>query len=314
MHQIGMGPPTTSGQATTWIADVTVKCPDSITFAMVAQRRGERKPVRTLLRDADTVYVTDDRTPGGNGGVLKFGARYGLDAALVRPDDLPLPAEYRTSGLSTRPSRPWPRVPMARETWRFSSSRLKNKGRSRSLSKTGPMRVVDTGCPGGGLQPNGSLLPCPETFTTVQTVPTGTDFRGVASRRGCVGAECIGQRCIPGGGCQDATQAGCGSALRHVARSGHNLAATQTCPITCSVPFADADLDGDVDLDDFGAFQRCYTGVGGTATGQCKCYDRPEESFPNGDGDVDQTDFNVFVGGATRAVLPPISIAAAEKA
>lgn len=62
----------------------------------------------------------------------------------------------------------------------------------------------------------------------------------------------------------------------------------------CGNPFADADRDGDVDMDDFGAFQRCYTGTGGTASGACICFARE-------DTDVDDVDLSVFLNCATRA-------------
>jgi hypothetical protein len=58
--------------------------------------------------------------------------------------------------------------------------------------------------------------------------------------------------------------------------------------VPCNVPFADADDDGDVDGDDFGIFQRCYTGAANppipAAPEYCTCFDR------NGDDDVDQDD------------------------
>lgn len=64
-------------------------------------------------------------------------------------------------------------------------------------------------------------------------------------------------------------------------------AVTKPCP----VPFADADDDGDVDHDDFGAFQRCYTGFGipGYDAVTCSCFDQKPR-----DGDVDEADFNAF--------------------
>ncbi len=61
----------------------------------------------------------------------------------------------------------------------------------------------------------------------------------------------------------------------------------------CHVPFADADGDGDVDQRDFGLWQACYTGPGGTPAEplyppQCVCFDR------NRDGNVDGDDFTAF--------------------
>lgn len=55
----------------------------------------------------------------------------------------------------------------------------------------------------------------------------------------------------------------------------------------CNVPFADDDNDDDVDMDDFGAFQRCFSETPGIPN-ECKCFDR------DGDEDVDVTDFGAF--------------------
>lgn len=61
----------------------------------------------------------------------------------------------------------------------------------------------------------------------------------------------------------------------------------------CNDPFADVDGDGDVDQEDFAAFQLCYTGPGqGPPPSGCACFDRPEPTAP--DGDVDQADFGLF--------------------
>lgn len=59
----------------------------------------------------------------------------------------------------------------------------------------------------------------------------------------------------------------------------------------CFVPFADADGDGDVDQEDYGVWQLCFTGtIGGIpdVPEYCTCFDR------EGDDDIDQTDFNAF--------------------
>ena len=50
----------------------------------------------------------------------------------------------------------------------------------------------------------------------------------------------------------------------------------------------DCDDDGDVDLQDFLAFQTCFTGPGGTLTPGCECADF------DGDDDVDLQDFLAF--------------------
>jgi hypothetical protein len=55
----------------------------------------------------------------------------------------------------------------------------------------------------------------------------------------------------------------------------------------------DCDGDGDLDLTDFGQFQLCFTGPGGTAGPECACADF------DGDNDIDLADFNAFQLGFT---------------
>ncbi len=66
----------------------------------------------------------------------------------------------------------------------------------------------------------------------------------------------------------------------------------------CNEPFADADGDSDVDVDDFGSFQRCFTGAIGGASPNCACFDRQQ------DGDIDNFDFNAFSDCKTGANIP----------
>jgi len=56
----------------------------------------------------------------------------------------------------------------------------------------------------------------------------------------------------------------------------------------CPYPFADGDHDGDVDQDDFGLFQVCFTNEGGGEPPGCECYNRDDDS------DVDGADFQAF--------------------
>jgi hypothetical protein len=69
--------------------------------------------------------------------------------------------------------------------------------------------------------------------------------------------------------------------------------------------WADADADGDVDADDFGKFQLCYTGSDPEATmpsdPKCKCFDRPA---PTTDNHVDNSDLIEFDKCATGADVP----------
>jgi len=62
--------------------------------------------------------------------------------------------------------------------------------------------------------------------------------------------------------------------------------------LACHIPFADVDGDGDVDMDDFGAFQACFTGdsVTGFDPVHCRCFDRGGTP-----GAVDLNDFDLFL-------------------
>jgi hypothetical protein len=55
--------------------------------------------------------------------------------------------------------------------------------------------------------------------------------------------------------------------------------------VLCVRPCGDFDFDGDVDLDDFAAFQQCVTGQGGAAPPSCATFD-----FDH-DFDIDLRDF-----------------------
>ena len=59
-------------------------------------------------------------------------------------------------------------------------------------------------------------------------------------------------------------------------------------PLGCGDPFADADRDGDVDMDDFGRFQRCFGLASANITEECKCFDH------NGDQAVGIIDYGAF--------------------
>lgn len=100
---------------------------------------------------------------------------------------------------------------------------------------------------------------------------------------GGVGNLTSGACCLVDGTCQETSSSECASLSGRFNGSNSTCATTLCCPL----PYADADTDGDVDQDDFGAFQMCYNGAGAVPTG-CECYDR------NTDGKVDATDFQSF--------------------
>lgn len=117
-------------------------------------------------------------------------------------------------------------------------------------------------------------------------------FRGIQTT--CQGTSCTGACCGPMNSCNDAAYGACPGSFQGIGTA----CATATCP--CPVPFADVDMNGWVDMSDFGAFQACYTGsgYGSPLSAQCKCWDR------NHDGSIDGTDFNKFVSCATGPNIP----------
>jgi len=66
----------------------------------------------------------------------------------------------------------------------------------------------------------------------------------------------------------------------------------------CNDPKADSDGDGDVDQDDFAAFQACYTGTGGGVPDGCRCFNT------DGDDDIDSTDLGKFEDCASGPAIP----------
>lgn len=70
----------------------------------------------------------------------------------------------------------------------------------------------------------------------------------------------------------------------------------------CNAPFADMDGDQDVDQDDFGEFQRCYTSVHGDLSLRCSCLDRDQDG--TGNGVIDVVDLDAFVKCWTGPEVP----------
>ncbi len=72
----------------------------------------------------------------------------------------------------------------------------------------------------------------------------------------------------------------------------------------CNPIWADADGDTDVDLDDFGVFQRCVSGSGGpipSSPEYCVCFNR------NGDNAIDIVDFVQFQNCSSGSGVPAVS-------
>ncbi|HSW44392.1 MAG TPA: hypothetical protein VLM89_02350 [Phycisphaerae bacterium] len=110
------------------------------------------------------------------------------------------------------------------------------------------------------------------------------------SLHGGVGYSDNGACCLDNGSCvEGASQSHCVSeppaGLGGIWGGTSSTCNTVTC---CPIPFADVDLDGDVDQVDFAAFQVCYTGSGGSIPSGCACFNR------DGDSDVDVADFTAF--------------------
>jgi hypothetical protein len=71
-------------------------------------------------------------------------------------------------------------------------------------------------------------------------------------------------------------------------------------PAICGDPKMDIDTDGDVDQDDFGGYQACYTGTNGgvpVEPAYCFCLDADD------DGDIDQADLTAFEACASGAEI-----------
>jgi hypothetical protein len=112
----------------------------------------------------------------------------------------------------------------------------------------------------------------------------------------------IGESCMAGT-CGGGQVVECGECQACNAETGECSVSTCT-PDPCGVPFADGDKDGDVDQNDFGLWQRCFSGPGPEEWPDpiaCGCFDR------DGDTDVDQEDFGAFqicISGAAIAADP----------
>jgi len=101
---------------------------------------------------------------------------------------------------------------------------------------------------------------------------------------------------VSSGACCVQTGVNAGTCTNNVKQSDctglwHGAGSTcETSAACCPMPFADADHDGDVDQDDFGAFQVCYTGTTSGVPAECKCFNR------NTDTVIDGTDLTAFLG------------------
>jgi hypothetical protein len=130
---------------------------------------------------------------------------------------------------------------------------------------------------------------CADPISSSDCINQGGAFRGASTVCGdgsiCLGACCKGEAA----GCSDTRKIDCPAPF--VFKGEGTQCATTDCP--CSTPFADADLDGDVDQLDFAAFQACFSGPGPVSLNAvCKCFDRDNSGA--GDQDVDMDDLAKF--------------------
>ncbi|MBI4580754.1 MAG: hypothetical protein HY718_13690 [Planctomycetes bacterium] len=111
-------------------------------------------------------------------------------------------------------------------------------------------------------------------------------WRGINTT--CDGSVCTGACCQAAGVCTQTLVNACPGNYRGI---GTNCATPGICP--CPTPFADYDMDGDVDMDDFAGFQRCLTITGGAILQGCECFDQDTS------GTIDNTDIEKFALCAT---------------
>lgn len=104
-----------------------------------------------------------------------------------------------------------------------------------------------------------------------------------------------GACCLTGPTCQDTTEAVC-DAYHGVWQGDGTACATSDCRYkVCSVPWADADADGDVDSGDFGILQTCISSgmtLGEYPPYRCECFDS------DSNGQIDGADLSAFAGCA----------------
>ncbi len=106
-----------------------------------------------------------------------------------------------------------------------------------------------------------------------------------------------GACCLPNGTCSVQDELACETAGGTFGGQSTACNSLRCCPHDPFV-WADRDADGDVDPDDFGGFQICYSGPGGGVSGTCKCFNR------DNDNDVDVDDLTAFTNCVTGANVP----------
>ena len=146
---------------------------------------------------------------------------------------------------------------------------------------------INASCPGACCHADGT---CSDFVAADACVGEGDIARGASTScaTACLGACCNGQNtCVQEnyGVCPEADFKGIGTDC-----------ANEACP--CSSTYhvwADRDMDGDVDQEDFGLFQECFTGEAPGVAPGCECFDHVNP----GSGVIDEFDLNAFEDCAT---------------
>ncbi len=207
-------------------------------------------------------HILKSNTFPGNGGDFSVQRRFNFITVTVRTNDI------FVEMLSTNPD---PDL--------YSTATIPRQ-------YLGPFDSVNYGIPAGCLL-SGTTYECvtPGSETCLQaSANSGAhEIDGVVLYGG-VQVAVEGACCANDASCTVTTLPDCQSQGGHF--QGYNTTCeTVTC---CAYPFADGDHDGDVDQDDFGLFQVCFTNLDGGVPPGCECYNR------DGDGDVDGADFQAF--------------------
>jgi len=121
------------------------------------------------------------------------------------------------------------------------------------------------------------------------------ELDGLGLSGGVPGGIVTGACCYDNGACAgDVTSDYCENTLNGRYDGNGSQCGDVLC---CPDPFADADKDDDVDQEDFGMWQACFSGDGNAHPGGdvCECFDRDDgDGSRGGDNDVDGTDFDWF--------------------
>ncbi len=121
----------------------------------------------------------------------------------------------------------------------------------------------------------------------------GAVFGGQGSS--CATAWCQGACCPPDGQCTEQPSAYCTGTLGGIYGGNGSRCEETACCAHGTYVWADKDGDADVDMDDFGAFQRCYKPELPISDAGCTCFDRDHSNT------IDHADFASFANCATGA-------------